>query len=90
MPFMWSIQHPHGSQSPLYAPNVNLDSLLHPQQRDIYVGPRTKKVAKARWQGNLQEVKVGMLISTPTEDNDLGQQFWIGKVLDVVMHKNQN
>ena len=37
-----------------------------------------------------QEIKVGMLISTPTDDNELGPQFWIGKVLDVVMHENHN
>ena len=48
------------------------------------------KATTARWQGNLQEMKVGMLIATPTDDNDLGHQFWIGKVLDVVMHENQN
>ena len=45
---------------------------------------------EARWQGNLQELKVGMLIVTPGDDNELGHQFWIGKVLDVVMHDNQN
>ena len=48
------------------------------------------KAAEARWQGNTQVIKVGMLIATTTDDNDLGHQFWIGKVLDVVMHENQN
>ena len=38
----------------------------------------------------MQELKVGMLIATPADDNELGHQFWIGKVLDVVMHDNQN
>ena len=44
------------------------------------------KEVELRWQGNLQELKVGILIATPVDDNDLGHQFWIGKVLDVEMH----
>ena len=44
--------------------------------------------AEACWQGNMQEIKVGMLIATPVDENDLGHQFWIGNVLDMVMHKN--
>ena len=89
-PFTWCIQHTPNSQSPPRAPNPDLDNLLHPPQRDIYVGPRMTKAAEARWQGNTQEIKVGMLIATPADENDLGHQFWIGKVLDVVMHENQN
>ena len=46
--------------------------------------------AEARWQGNTQELKVEMLIATPVDENDLGHQLWIGKVLDMVMHKNQH
>ena len=38
----------------------------------------------------MQELKVSMLIATPADDNELGHQFWIGKVLDVVMHENQS
>ena len=64
--------------------------MLHPQQRDIYVGPRMTKVAEACSQGNTQEINVGMLIATLAFDNDMGHQFWIGKVLDMVMHENQN
>ena len=64
------------------------DSLVHPQQRDIYVRPRMTKAIESRWQGNLQELKVGMLIATPTNNNDPGYQFWIGKVVDVVMHES--
>ena len=45
------------------------------------------KVAESRWQGNTQEIKVGMLIARPADENDLGHQFWIEKVLDVVMHE---
>ena len=90
IPFTWSVQHTPNSQTSPRATNVDLDNLLHPQQRDIYVGPRMTKATEACWQGNLQEMKVGMLIATPADDNDLGHQFWIGKVLDVVMHENQN
>ena len=90
LPFTWTVHHTPSSQSPTRAPNAELDNLLHPQQRDIYVGPRMTKAAEARWQGNTQEIKVGMLIATPADDNDLGHQFWIGKVLDVVMHEYHN
>ena len=31
-----------------------------------------------------------MLIATPADENDLGHQFWIGKVSEVLMHENQN
>ena len=69
---------PH-SQSPARAPNADLDNLFHPQQRDIYVGLRMTKAAKARWQGNKQDINIGMLIATLANENDLGHQFWIGK-----------
>ena len=53
-----------------YQPNNAInDSLVHPQQRDIYVGPRMTKATEARWQGNLQELAVGMLIATPIDKN---------------------
>ena len=90
LPFMWSVHHTPSSQSPTRAPNVELDNLLHPQQRDIYVGSSITKAVEARWQGNTQEIKVRMLIATLADDNDLGNQIWIGKVLDMVMHENQN
>ena len=90
LPFTWSVHHTPSLQSPTREPNAELDNLLHPQQRDIYVGPRMTKAVEARWQRNTQEIKVGMLITTPIHENDLGHQFCIGKVLDVVMHENQN
>ena len=31
-----------------------------------------------------------MLVTTLADENDLEHRFWIGKVLDVVMHENQN
>ena len=42
------------------------------------------KPAKSRWQGNLQELKVEMLIATSTNNDRLGHQFWISKVVNVV------
>ena len=50
IPFTWCIQHSRDSQTPLPTPNVINDNLLHPQQRDINVGPMTTKATKARWQ----------------------------------------
>ena len=88
MPFTWSIQQSLASQLPYHAPNVIDDSLVHPQQIDNYVGPRITKAIESRWQANSQELKVGMLIVTPTDNNDLGHQIWIGKFLDVVMHES--
>ena len=48
------------------------------------------KADEARWQGNLQMLMVGILIVTHADDNELGHEFWIGKVLDMGMHENQN
>ena len=35
-------------------------------------------------------MKVRKLIATPTNVNELGHQFWIGKVLDVLMCEDEN
>ena len=47
MPFTWSIQQSLGSQSSYPTPNAIDDSLVHPQQRDIYVGPRMIKAVES-------------------------------------------
>ena len=57
MPFTWFIQQSRGSQSPLHAAKVNLDILLHPQQRDIFVGSRMTKEAEVRWQRNFSRTQ---------------------------------
>ena len=72
IPFSWFVLHTPNSQSSSRAPNAELENLLHPQQRDIYVGPKMTKAAEARWQENTQEIKVGMLIVTPVDENELG------------------
>ena len=82
IPFSWSVLHTPNAQSLPRAPTVDLDNLLYAQQRDIYVGLRMTKAVEARWQGNTQEIKVGMLIATPVDENDLGPKnfglvkFW--------------
>ena len=86
-PFTWSLQYDRVNntlEQPAHAIN---DNLVHPQQRDIYVGPRMTKAAEARWQGNLQELAVGMLIATPADENSHGHQFWLGKILEVLMNE---
>ena len=89
-PFTWSLQHDCVNKTPEQLENVINDSLVHPQQRDIYVGPRMTKAAKARWQGNLQELTEGMLIASPADENSHGNQFWVGKILEVLMHEIEN
>ena len=58
---------------PLDYPELN--NLVRPRQRDIYVGPRLSHVAKARWQGNLYELRVGMLVATLARGDKLGHPF---------------
>ena len=36
--------------------NLELNNLVRPQQRDIYMGPGLSHVVEARWQGNLHEL----------------------------------
>ena len=91
IPFTWSIHPSHAKSSiPHQAHQFECDTLIHPQQRDIYVGPRLTRGAESIWEGNLKDINVGMLIATPAEGNDLGHPFWIGKVLEVIMHDDQN
>mgnify|MGYP006889222051 CR=1 FL=1 len=47
--------------------NPNLNNLVCPRERNIYVGPRISCAAEARWQGNLHELQVGMLVATCEE-----------------------
>ena len=90
IPFTWSIHVTNVFSIPHQTPQFERDTLVHPQQRDIYVGPRLTRGAESIWHGNLQDITVGMLIATPAEGNELGHPFWIGKVLEVIMHEDQN
>ena len=90
IPFTWSIHRSNASTIPHHTPQFERDTSVHPQQRDIYVGPRLTRGAESTWQGNLQDITIGMLIATPAEGNELGHPFWIGKVIEVLMHEDQN
>ena len=56
---------------------MELNNLVHPQQRDIYVGPRISCTVEARWQGNLHKLQVGILVATLVGDDELGHPSWI-------------
>ena len=73
-----------------HPPSHELAKLIHPQQRDIYVGPRMSKEAEARWRGDLQDIKVGTLIATLADGDDLGHPFWIAKVLELIKDEPRN
>ena len=76
-PFIWNVGVPsrvfmNHNQS---LDNIELGNLVRRQLRDIYVGPRVSCIAAARWQGNLQELQVGMLIVMLAGDNELVHPF---------------
>ena len=79
--FKWNIGAPSMATSTnvqsLHNPNLN--KLVRPQQRDIYVGPRISRIAEARWQGNFHELQVGMLVATLVDGDQMGHPFWIAK-----------
>ena len=76
------------SSSPQWEPEGSYQFLLHMPSVTIVYGAKQMPNTEARSQGNTQEIKVGMLIATPADENDLGHQFWIGNVLEVLMHEN--
>ena len=88
-PFTWSF----GIQDQVLCSDQIPDELrkiVYPQQRDIYVGPRMSKEAEARWQGNLEEIKVGSLIATLADNDALGHPFWIAKVIELIKDENNS
>ena len=56
--------------------NLELKNLVHPRQRS--------HVAEARWQGNLYELQVGMLVATLARGDKLGHPFWIAKIIEII------
>ena len=70
--------------------NMALNNLVHPQQRDVYVGPRTSHTIQARWQGNLHELQVGMLVVTLAGDNEFDHPFWVAKILEIMKNEKSN
>ena len=69
---------------------MELNNLVHPQQRDIYVGPRISHTAEARWQGDLHELQVGMLVATLAGDNEFDHPFWVAKILEIMKNEQNN
>ena len=63
--------------------NMALNNLVQPQQRDVYVGPRTSHTIQARWQGNLHELQVGMLVATLAKDDELNHPFHTTKIIEI-------
>ena len=85
-PFNWNIGAPsivttNNLQS---LGNSDLNNLVRPRQRDIYVGPRISRVAEARWQGNVHELQVGMMVATLAGGDEMGHPFWIAKITDII------
>ena len=82
-PFTWQVGNNNHVLSSDPLPD-DLRHLAHPEQRDIYVGPRMSKESEARWHGNLQEIKAGSLIATLADGDALGHPFWIAKVIELI------
>ena len=91
-PFTWNIEVPSMISLTHHQPsnNIELHNLVRPLQRDIYVGPRKSRIVEARWQGNLQELQVGMLVATLAGDDNLGHPFWIAKIIELVKDEEGN
>ena len=64
--------------------NSDLNNLVRPRQRDIYVGPRISRAAEARWQDNVHELQVGMMVATLAVGDEMGHPFWIVKITDII------
>ena len=75
--FEWNIGGPSMTSTTHLQPldNLELNHLIRPHQRDIYVGPRFLHVAEVKWQGNLHELEVGMLVATLAGGDKLGDSF---------------
>ena len=48
------------------------------------MGPRILRAADARWQGNLHELQVGMLVATLAGGHEVGNPFWIAKITKMI------
>ena len=60
--------------------NSDLNNLVRPRQRDIYVGPRISCAAEARWQGSVHELQVGMMVATLAGADEMGIPFGLRKL----------
>ena len=92
IPFTWNIGVTSTISQTHHQPsnNIKLHNLVRPLERDIYVEPRKSRTVEARWQGNLQELQVGMLVATLVGDDNLGHSFWIAKIIELVKDEEGN
>ena len=60
--------------------NSDLNNLVRPRQTDIYVGPRISRAVEARWQGNVHELQVGMMVATLAGGDEMGHPFGLRKL----------
>ena len=56
----------------------------------FYVGPRISRTAEVRWKGNLYELRVGMLVATLAQDDELGHPFWIAIIIEIMKDEESN
>ena len=56
----------------------------------MYVGPRISCVAEVRWQGNLHELQVGMMVATLAIGDEMGHSFWIAKITNIIKDEHQS
>ena len=54
------------------------------------MGPRLSHVVETRWQGNLHELQVGMLVATLARGNRLGHPLWIVKIIEIIRDDEGN
>ena len=54
------------------------------------MGPRIPCVVEARWQGNLYELQVGMMVTTLAGGDEMGHPFWIAKIIDIIKDELNN
>ena len=52
--------------------------------------PRISRTVEARWQGNLHELQVGMLVATLAGGDKLGHPFWIDKTTEMIKDEEGN
>ena len=54
------------------------------------MGPRISRTTEARWQGNLHELQVGMLVATLAGGDELGHPFWFARILEMIKDEQGN
>lgn len=64
-----------------------LERLVHGETREAYVGARKttqrRQQEKEMWEGNVNELIVGVMIAVLASDDESGCPFWIAKVIKI-------